>query len=265
MGGIWLYDLPDVLEAAGLAVDVWDGWENRSRSSGGYDAVLAVFAHHTASNTSPLSDMTYMWENSPDNPVGALYLARDGRITVGAAGATNCQGKGGPWSMSTGTIPKDQGNAYGPSIEAANAGTGEPWPAAQTDAYVTACRALCAAYGLDPARDVLSHWEWCEPSCPGRKIDPAGPSPYATGGARWNMDAFRADVIAGAPTEPEDEMSQEQVDAITARLDRIEQAVNDRQATWNEPRVGNPGHESFPAAFLGDLWDAVQNISARLP
>ena len=51
MGGIWLYDLPDVLAGAGLTVDTWPGWENRSRSSGGYDAVRAVFAHHTASNT----------------------------------------------------------------------------------------------------------------------------------------------------------------------------------------------------------------------
>ena len=121
-----------------------------------------------------------MWENCPDGPVGALFLARDGRVTVGAAGATNCQGKGGPWDLSTGQIPKDQGNAYGIAIEAANAGTGEPWPAAQTDAYVIACRALCDAYGLAYG-DVLSHWEWCEPSCPGRKIDPAGPSPWATG------------------------------------------------------------------------------------
>jgi hypothetical protein len=210
MGGIWLYDLPDVLAAAGLTVETWPGWENRARGSGGYDAVRAVFAHHTASNTSPDSDRSYMWDSSSgDQPIGALYLARDGIVTVGAAGATNTQGKGGPWNLSTGTIPKDQGNAYGIAIEAANAGTGEPWPAAQTDAYLAACSALCAAYGLDPDRDVLSHREWCEPSCPGRKIDPAGPSPWATGAASWNMAGFRADVAAGVvrpippnPTDP---------------------------------------------------------------
>ena len=204
MGGIWLYDLPDVLAGAGLAVEVWPGWENRARSSGGYDAVRAVFAHHTASNTSPDSDRSYMWDSdSGDQPIGALYLARDGVITVGAAGATNTQGKGGPWTLSTGTIPKDQGNAYGIALEAANVGTGaEAWPAAQTDAYVIACRALCAAYDLDPSRDVLAHWEWCEPSCPGRKIDPAGPSPWAAGGARWDMDGFRAAVVAGGTPVP---------------------------------------------------------------
>jgi len=203
MGAIWLFDLPDVLADAGLAVDVWPGWEIRARSSGGYDAVRAVFAHHTASKTSPASDMSYMWDStSGDQPIGALYLARDGRITVGAAGATNTQGKGGPWTLSTGTIPKDQGNSYGIAIEAANGGTGEPWPAAQTDAYIVACRALCHAYGLDPARDVLAHWEWVEPSCPGRKVDPVGPSPWAAGAQSWNMDAFRADVTGGEPPDP---------------------------------------------------------------
>jgi hypothetical protein len=60
-------------------------------------------------------------------------------------------------------------------------------------------------------------------------------------------------------------MSQEQVDAINARLDAIETAVNDRQATWNAPTVGNPGHQNIPAAYFGDLWDAIQNISQRLP
>ena len=209
MGAVWLYDLPDVLEAAGLTVETWPGWENRARGSGGYDAVRAVFAHHTASNTSPDADRSYMWDStSGDQPIGALYLARDGIITVGAAGATNTQGKGGPWDLSTGLIPKDQGNAYGLAIEAANAGTGEPWPAAQTDAYLVACRALCAAYGLDPARDVLSHWEWCEPSCPGRKIDPAGPSPWADGADRWDMGGFRFDVVGAPipdpPTDPTD-------------------------------------------------------------
>ncbi len=203
MGSIWLTDLPDVLRAAGLDVATWPGWETRSRSSGGYDAIRAVFCHHTASNTSPSNDMSYMWDNtSGDQPIGALYLARDGRITVGAAGATNTQGKGGPWNLSTGPIPKDAGNANGIAIEAANAGTGEPWPAAQTSAYVAACRALCSAYGLEPSWDVLSHREWCEPSCPGRKVDPVGPSPYAVGATSWNMAAFRFDVAQIAPPKP---------------------------------------------------------------
>lgn len=202
MGSRWLRDLPDVISDAGLDLALWAGWENRARSSGGYDDVLAVFCHHTASNTSPDSDRSYMWDStSGDQPIGALYLARDGRVTVGAAGATNCQGKGGPWALSRGTIPLDRGNSYGIAIEAANAGTGEAWPTAQTDAYVRLVDALCVGYGLDPARDVLAHFEWCEPSCPGRKIDPFGPSPWA-GSSSWNMPAFRADVAACSSSSP---------------------------------------------------------------
>jgi len=205
MGAVWLHGLPDILAGAGLDVDVWPGWETRARVSGGYDDVLAVFVHHTASTAAPAADMSYMWDGSGgDQPIGAIYLDRSGRLTVGAAGATNCQGKGGPWNLSRGTIPIDKGNAYGIAIEAANAGNGEPWPAAQTAAYVTACRALCDAYGLDPGRDVLAHFEWVAPSCPGRKIDPAGPSPYAAGpgAVSWDMAAFRRDVVASSSPAP---------------------------------------------------------------
>ena len=198
MGGVWLWDMPDVLRAAGLTVDTYPGWETRSRSSGGYDAVMAVQVHHTASSTTPANDMSYMWNGSPDRPVGAIYLARDGRVTVGAAGATNTSGKGGPMQTSKGTIPLDAANRYVISIEAANAGTGESWPQVQQDAYVKVCNALIKHYGLTPG-DVHAHFEWTT-----RKVDPAGNSKYATGSNKWNMDQFRGDVwlLNPTPTEP---------------------------------------------------------------
>lgn len=204
MGAHWLHDLPDVIGAGGLNYDLYDGWEHRARSSGGYDQVWAVFVHHTASNTTPASDMNWMWSNpnNADGPVGALYLARDGLVTIGAAGATNCQGKGGPWAMSNGTIPLDKGNAYGIAIEAGNDGQGEPWPAAQQEAYLALVDALCNGYGLDVRRDVLGHFEWVQPSCPGRKVDPAGPSAWATGASSWDMDRFRADAAGAPPPDP---------------------------------------------------------------
>jgi len=266
MGSVWLHDLPDVLAGAGLAVDVWPGWETRARSSGGYDAVRAVFAHHTASSSTPAADMSYMWNDNgtADQPIGAIYLARDGRLTVGAAGATNTQGKGGPWDLSTGTIPIDKGNAYGVALEAANAGTGEAWPAAQTSAYVTACRALCDAYGLDPSRDVLSHFEWCAPSCPGRKIDPAGPSPYATGGT-WDMSAFRRDVAAGAPPNPEDpDMTDEQA----RQLSELHSALTVAQPGFTDPS-GTPLNAAWAALWgeyliAGDIYRMLVDIRDRL-
>jgi hypothetical protein len=198
MGQIWLTSLPDVLRNAGLDVGTYQGWEARARSTGGYDAILAVQVHHTASNSSPEGDMSYMWEGSPDRPVGAIYLARDGKVTVGAAGATNTSGKGGPLGTSGGEIPLDAANRYVISIEAANTGTGEPWPEAQQKAYVTMVQALCAAYGLTyDYGDVHAHFEWTT-----RKIDPAGESHYASGANKWNMDAFRQDVAANGPGIP---------------------------------------------------------------
>lgn len=197
MGAIWLLSMPDVLRAAGLEVDVYPGWQTRSRSSGGYDAVHGVQVHHTASNASPANDMAYMWLNAAVKPIGAIYLARDGRVTVGAAGATNTSGRGGP----LGPIPLDQANKYVISIEAANAGNGEPWPQVQQMAYLKLVNALVKAYGLDfKIPGVHAHHEWTS-----RKIDPAGPSKWATGANKWNMNSFRLDaalVYAPDPIPP---------------------------------------------------------------
>jgi hypothetical protein len=229
MGAVWLRDLPDVVADAGLDVERWPDWENRSRSSGGYDALWAVFVHHTASSASTEADCSYMWDStSGDQPIGALYLARDGLVVVGAAGATNCQGQGGPFATSHGQIPTDRGNSYGLAIEAGNAGTGEPWPTAQTDAYVRLVTALCAAYRLDPARDVAAHFEWTN-----RKIDTAGPSPWATGTASWDMDGFRRDVAACDEPDEGDEMALSDDD-----VDRIAERVWARMMT--DPPTGKP-------------------------
>jgi hypothetical protein len=202
MGSIWLHTLPDALE--GLNTRLYSGWEDRSRSSGGYNALMGIVVHHTASQTSTANDIAWMWQNSPDKPVGAIYVARDGEIVIGAAGATNCAGKGGPYTTSKGTIPLDSGNSNTINIEAGNNGVGEQWPTVQQDAYIALVAALCDYYDLDPLRDVLSHFEWA----PDRKIDPAGNSRYASGGNKWDMDRFRNDVKAGAPSpgpEPEPE------------------------------------------------------------
>ena len=200
MGSIWLHTLPDALEELGR-VSFHSGWEKRCRSSGGYNALMGIVVHHTASKTSTASDCNYMWNSAQDRPIGAIYLARDGEVVVGAAGATNCAGKGGPYTTSKGTIPLDSGNSNTISIEAGNAGTGEQWPTAQQDSYVALVAALCSYYGFDPLRDVMAHYEWTS-----RKIDPAGNSRYASGGNKWNMGQFRNDVKAkttgGGPPTP---------------------------------------------------------------
>ena len=124
---------------------------------------------------------------------------------MGAAGATNTQGKGGPLECSTGSVPLDKGNQYLLAIEAASSGTPDAvWPEAQTSRYVELVRALCSSYGLDVWRDVHSHFSYCAPSCPSRKIDPAGPSPFGAvnSAGTWNVDTFRATVSSGSPPEP---------------------------------------------------------------
>ena len=192
MGKIWLLSMPDVLRQAGLNVQTWPGWQTRSRGSGGYDSIMGVGIHHDASptGTSLQNRCVYAWQNAGDKPIGAMFLHTDGSVIVGAAGATNTQGKGGPYSTSRGTIAKNRANWHVISIEASNNGLGEAWPEVMQDAYVVLCRALCEWQGLDPGRDVIAHFEWA----PGRKFDPAGPSRYATGKALWDMDRFRADV-----------------------------------------------------------------------
>lgn len=197
---VWLLNLPDWARSAGLSVSTYPGWETRSRSSGGYDSIRGIGIHHNASgpNSSLASQAGWSWGSSPSRPVGAMILDRDGHLLIGAAGATNTQGRGGPVTGSRGTIPQDAGNRYMVSIEASNNGVGEPWPTAQQDAYVVLCRMLCDRLGLDPSRDIWAHFEWA----PGRKIDPAGPSRWASGSSMWAMPAFRAEVAGGVVAPP---------------------------------------------------------------
>lgn len=196
MSGTWLLNMADWLRDGGIDVVEEPGWQTRSRSSGGYDSVMAIGVHHTASNTKPANDINYMLYNADARPIGALYLARDGVVTVMSGGATNTQGKGGPYLVSKGEIPKDAGNRYMLSIEAANDGHGETWPVAQQDAYVRMCHILVKKLGLQWG-DIVAHFEWTS-----RKADPAGNSRYATGGNNWDMDKFRGDCMMAVGDVP---------------------------------------------------------------
>ena len=132
----------------------------------------------------------YCATGDEDAPLSNLCLDRDGVWWCLAGGATNTNGKGGPID----NVPADSMNTYALGIEA-NGGYGEPWPSVQTSSYTQGVRALIDAYGIAHVR---AHFEWA----PDRKIDPAGPSPWATGSTSWDMDAFRADLAAPTP-EPE--------------------------------------------------------------
>ena len=200
MSGRYLTDLAQVVRALGLVVQEEPGWQTRSRSSGGYSSgrPTHVMVHHTASGpgSDGQADVDYCTYGSADKPLANLYLSRSGKVWVMAGGATNTNGKGGPIDG----VPADSMNVSALGIEAANNGVGEPWPTVQQDAYVRLVGGLQSHYGIPYCR---GHAEWS----PGRKIDPAGPSSWATGSATWDMDAFRRSVTLPEPAPPEDEMT----------------------------------------------------------
>jgi N-acetylmuramoyl-L-alanine amidase/Glycosyl hydrolases family 25 len=199
MGSRYLTDLAEVCRRTGYPVIEVDDWPHRARGSGGFDSGRPnhVMAHHTASGPSSdgWPDVNYCTFNDSDAPLCNLYISRNGTIYVCAGGATNTNGSG---SDPCGTTNDDSMNSSAIGIEAGNNGTGEAWPADQTNCYVKLSDELCSAYGI-PAARVHSHFEWA----PERKKDPAGPSPWASGSSMWNMDAFRDDVEGGgAPAPP---------------------------------------------------------------
>ena len=138
MGSVWLTDLPKALEAAGVDFRTWRGWETRSNRHGGLNQLRAIGVHHDVSGRSWSEDKGCRggFDNAKDAPIGNLYLSRNGRWTIGAAGQTNTQGKGGPVNTSKGMIAKGNGNPWFLSIEAANDGAGEPWPDVQLESYI---------------------------------------------------------------------------------------------------------------------------------
>lgn len=200
MSRIWLHDTPNFFKKFGINYKLYPGWELRSRRSGGYEKIMAIGLHHTASSGSGAGQMAFMWQNSSVSPIGNIFIDTDGTVWLGAAGAANTQGQGGPVSTSKGLIPKNQGNLYFIAIEGSNNGVGQIWTEKQMDSYVKTCAALCNQFNLDPMKDIFSHWEWVLPNQPGRKIDPAGPTPSmpeiggTSGRNRWNDEAFRVRV-----------------------------------------------------------------------
>ena len=170
MGSRYLTEMADWLRTAGITVVEYAGWQSRARSTGGYESgrPWGVMWHHTASQTSPQNDADYMCHGSSDRPIANLMVARDGTVWVLAAGATNTNGKGGPWKWSRGQVPKDNMNVYAVGMELCCNGVGEAYSQVQVDSAFTASIALVANLGLADT-DICTHAAYA----PDRKIDPA--------------------------------------------------------------------------------------------
>lgn len=261
MGKYWLHDLPAELAKLGIEIELYPGWELRSRSSGGLDGIYAVCMHHTASTTKPENDMAWQWRNSPISPIGNISLHRDGTIVLGAAGAANTQGAGGPYKTSKGWVPKDAGNRYMIAIEACQGGTGEYWTTAQLDAYVRLVAALCEIYNLDPTMDVLLHATYTT-----RKIDAAGPTPKIptwgglSGAKTWNLEAVRRTILEHVVMDTIPDSSSFRVTNPVRIFDTI------HGSDWN-PRIGRiqSGQSVTLAPRAGTRQDAkgvILNVSA---
>lgn len=212
MGATYLTDLADRARAAGLTVVELDGWQTRSRSSGGYDgAPWCVMWHHTASNGDGAADADYETFRADARPVCNVNVGRDGTLYVCAAGATNTNGKGGPYRLPDGrTVAADAMNTRAVGMELSNDGVGMMFPAAQLHTAFTFSTLVTGAY-IDGRHDnVVQHVDWA----PTRKIDPAtagaidpafGWAPRSTNAnGSWNLDDLRAKCVAWATPTPED-------------------------------------------------------------
>lgn len=265
MGSLY-YDLVGILRAAGCVVNensTTAGWERRARSSGGFSAPpLGVWWHHTASKTTPESDLAWQINGCPDGPVGNLLLDRTGTYWPVAGGASNCAGKGGPWTFSRGTAPLDQGNTTGFQIECANNGVGEPYPQAQVDAFIRGSNALNAHVGNQPT-DIVSHHAWA----PTRKIDPAttagvqGPwKPRScTSSGTWHLDDMKSECARRASADPVgDDMTDEQAQQLAAVYQQLTGPISER--------FKDPGGAVLNVPWgVGWTWEYLsQNVDQKL-
>lgn len=212
-----LDDLDTALHAFGLDYDevpatAWDpthatSWRTRSRppSTGNFDPI-GVLCHHTADPGATVANnlaVILKGNSEAPGPIAQLYISREPRVYIVAAGRANHGGKG---TINGNTC--DDMNARLIGIEVSNSGLGEYWPDAQIDLYANVVAALRTWYRW--GRDFVWLHHVTGPACRNYKIDPAGPSkldPTLPGGAAgsWSLDTWRAFVESKmhvAPPQP---------------------------------------------------------------
>lgn len=134
---VWL---ADVLRDEGVRPVEYPGW--RTRGHGDFRDIRGVMVHHTGSDRADAASIANGRPELP-GPLSQLHIARDGIVTVVAAGVAWHAGVGMyPW------LPTNMGNWHTIGIECANSGTGPSaphrlnWPDAQYLALVRCCAAI---------------------------------------------------------------------------------------------------------------------------
>jgi len=182
-----MIDFPRILRDADLPVHEVSGWRTRGRPASGnpsdpaYPAATkfaGIGLHHTAGH----NDLDIVVGGRPGipGPLANLYVARDGRVHVVAAGRANHFGPGAREvyqrtlrdraplgdAATLGLRDSIVGNGVYVGIEVENLGTAaDPYPRVQIDHLERACAAICERQHWTASRCV-QHREWTR-----RKVD----------------------------------------------------------------------------------------------
>lgn len=252
---VFITDVVDAFEDAGIPYVTLNGWKTRGRSSGqGFRAApRGIIVHHTASQTSLDNDVNYMTYNAQYSPIANLYIGRGGEVVVMAAGGCNHAGSGSGTSWGS-SVPENSANSYAIGIECGNNGVGEYWPQAQRERLIQVCAVLMDRYAI-PINELRAHFEWA----PWRKIDPAGPpAPYFQlpndSSRRWNMDSFRHAVTIYDP-HTEEYVKTNEFAVLTAP----QRLVDSRDFGLEDGRVGSdlPGDRDSITITIPNWTDEV--------
>ncbi|WP_326829670.1 N-acetylmuramoyl-L-alanine amidase [Streptosporangium sp. NBC_01810] len=172
----YLTQLADVARRTGYPVTEVPGW--KTRGHGPQPEVYGVVCHHTAG----WGDMHVVRDGRPglEGPLSQIWLRRDGRIFVVAAG--RC------WHNAPSTsLGHTNSNSIG--IEAENDGR-TPWPPAQLESWWRLCAELCKEFQI-PVSAVRGH----------KEVNRSKPDPHTL-----HMDDFRA-IVARLIAGEDDDVS----------------------------------------------------------
>jgi len=113
----------------------YEGWDSAAIDPFGVSPSMGLVAHHTANGGARGNNPSLPWQVHNDlYPVRAAHcnIGRDGLVTIIAARGAYHAGAGGPVTIGSGIVPKDQGNKYLFGVELESKGT-----SARTDAKIT--------------------------------------------------------------------------------------------------------------------------------